>query len=805
MRCDVASVFHVKRAAEDPPSFLWTTRRAQAESRPFEVRVAARGRVASLHETGCKLRDVMRAAFLIVVFVFACDGSSDGSPSEPSEMPSTANSASSNQQDQQDDHDQQDDRDSNGTESYVELVVLADRRVAPDAFESALRARAVQTRRTAARSLARLHDIAAVTLLRRALRDPDAEVRRHAALGLGGLEDAAPPEAERALLTALAAEELVDNRAAQLWDLGRIAGAGALGAFRDAIAADEPMLREGACRGLGAYGLRDRPLPGALLRRVASRARDDQNRAVRLACAYALTRIDPPEGTDREAIKGDLVHALEDPAPEVRAMATRALAAYGPAAAALAARTADADWQVSVQAFRALGREVGLDRGQRAAEALRGSLARALADDRVSSTEAHVLMTALGALEAEARSPRVFAVSRETMDRLSATAEGEPVSRARGLVHCRAAALYDRGRGWPGAVADCGLGQVGRNEQRLLEVGVIAASDGADAQRAVYLRRLHREGDSSVRQAVLGAMATVLVPELWTLVLEGLAAEDDVGVVIAACDAVVALASVWAETANVDTPVLSVRAPGTPGPRAALAHRRGPALGAIHRGLAAAGETLVTGDDLEGLQSWLRAVRTIGDRGFLERLRVLAGHANPTVRALALDVLGRQSDEDPPEVRSISNVILPSDVPTRNSRVVFVTDAGTITVELEAEAAPTTVARFVALARDGYFDGLLFHRVVPAFVVQGGDPRGDGYGGPGWSQRCEDNRLRYERGTLGMALAGRDTGGSQFFIAHGPQPHLDGRYTAFGHVVDGIDHLDNLLVGARIERVRLLD
>ncbi|MBW2463843.1 MAG: peptidylprolyl isomerase [Deltaproteobacteria bacterium] len=739
----------------------------------------------------------MRSVFLIFVFVFACDGS----PSSPSETPITANATSSNQ----DQQDEQDPRGGRGAESYAELVVLADRRASPDAFEVALRATAVQTRRTAARSLARLHDVAAVTLLRRALRDPDAEVRRHAALGLGGLEDAAPPEAERALLTALVAEELVGNRAAQLWDLGRIAGAGALGAFRDAIAADEPMLREGACRGLGAYGLRDRPLPGALLRRVASRARDDQSRAVRLACAYALTRIDPPEGTDREAIKGDLVRALEDPSPDVRAMAARALAAYGPAADALAARTADADWQVAVQAFRALGREVGLDRGHRAAEALRGSLDRALADDRVSPTEAHVLMTALVALEAEARSPRVFAVSRETLDRIGATVEGEPVSRARGLVHCQAAALYDRGRGWPGAAVDCGLGQVGRDEQRRLEVAVIAASDGADAQRAVYLRRLHRDGDSSVRQAVLGATATVLEPELWTLVLESLAAEGDVGLVIAACDAVVALASVWAETVNADAPVLSVRAAGAPAPRAPLARRRGPALGAIHRGLAAAGETLVAGDDLEGLQSWLRAVRTIGDRGFLESLRMLAGHANPTVRALALDVLGRQTDEDPPEVRSIPNAISPSDVPTRNSRVVFETDAGTITVELEAEAAPTTVARFVGLARDGYFDGLLFHRVVPAFVVQGGDPRGDGYGGPGWSQRCEDNRLRYERGTLGMALAGRDTGGSQFFIAHGPQPHLDGRYTAFGHVFDGIDHLDDLLVGARIERVQLLD
>ena len=92
---------------------------------------------------------------------------------------------------------------------------------------------------------------------------------------------------------------------------------------------------------------------------------------------------------------------------------------------------------------------------------------------------------------------------------------------------------------------------------------------------------------------------------------------------------------------------------------------------------------------------------------------------------------------------------------------------------------------------------------MPAFVVQGGDPRGDGYGGPGFWQRCEDNRLPYTRGTVGMALAGRDTGGSQFFITHGAQPHLEGRYTAFGQVVAGLDVLDQLQPGDRLGSVSL--
>ena len=89
---------------------------------------------------------------------------------------------------------------------------------------------------------------------------------------------------------------------------------------------------------------------------------------------------------------------------------------------------------------------------------------------------------------------------------------------------------------------------------------------------------------------------------------------------------------------------------------------------------------------------------------------------------------------------------------------------------------------FLQLAGQGYFDGLLFHRVVPDFVAQGGDPRGDGWGGPGYTLRDEINRLRYGRGAVGMALSGPDTGGSQFFVALAPQPHLDGGYTVFGQV-----------------------
>jgi cyclophilin family peptidyl-prolyl cis-trans isomerase len=136
--------------------------------------------------------------------------------------------------------------------------------------------------------------------------------------------------------------------------------------------------------------------------------------------------------------------------------------------------------------------------------------------------------------------------------------------------------------------------------------------------------------------------------------------------------------------------------------------------------------------------------------------------------------------------------------------VVIVTDAGEIEVSFDGAPAPIAQAVFVDLAANGFYEGLTFHRVVPAFVVQGGDPRGDGYGGPGFVMPCERSNVRYERGTVGIALAGKDTGGSQFFIAHNREPRLDARYTIIGSVTRGIDVVDGILPYDVIERVEVL-
>jgi cyclophilin family peptidyl-prolyl cis-trans isomerase len=140
----------------------------------------------------------------------------------------------------------------------------------------------------------------------------------------------------------------------------------------------------------------------------------------------------------------------------------------------------------------------------------------------------------------------------------------------------------------------------------------------------------------------------------------------------------------------------------------------------------------------------------------------------------------------------------------KNVKALVETDKGTFTIQLRPDVAPLNVLSFVRLARRGYFNGITWHRVVPNFVIQGGDPRGDGNGGPGYSLRCEINQLAYERGAVGMALSGKDTGGSQWFVTHSPQPHLDGGYTVFGNVTQGLETVDKIARGDKIRRIRIL-
>lgn len=124
-----------------------------------------------------------------------------------------------------------------------------------------------------------------------------------------------------------------------------------------------------------------------------------------------------------------------------------------------------------------------------------------------------------------------------------------------------------------------------------------------------------------------------------------------------------------------------------------------------------------------------------------------------------------------------------------------------VEIQLFEQDAPGTVANFEKLANQGFYNGTTFHRVIPGFVAQGGCPRGDGTGGPGYTIKCEINPNKHVRGAVAMAHRGPNTGGSQFYICYGPQPHLDGVHTVFGQVISGMEHVDQLRNGDKMVKV----
>ena len=203
------------------------------------------------------------------------------------------------------------------------------------------------------------------------------------------------------------------------------------------------------------------------------------------------------------------------------------------------------------------------------------------------------------------------------------------------------------------------------------------------------------------------------------------------------------------------------------------------------------------------------AIRNAFSDSLIDQLRVLPPTADPLLRARVASVtplahwISAESSPLPPFTeyeRIVREIVAPS-LAGRAPTLVIATARGVVRIALDGVRTSVTADHLSRLARLGYFRDLRFHRVVPAFVVQGGDPRADGGGGPGFAIRDELNRGPYIRGAVGMALSGPDTGGSQFFLTLAMQPHLDGHYTVFGHVRSGLAAMDALVQGDAIVNI----
>ncbi len=224
----------------------------------------------------------------------------------------------------------------------------------------------------------------------------------------------------------------------------------------------------------------------------------------------------------------------------------------------------------------------------------------------------------------------------------------------------------------------------------------------------------------------------------------------------------------------------------------------------------AAFQGLTRADDSEAKQSLLQALGSFKNTRAVSFLEKAVLDSNPSVAneaAVSLrQITGKDYSAQVP-VHRISPISESDwDLLARinpKQKLQFLTNHGKITIELMKEYAPFTVLNFVKLVKRGFYNGLCFHRVVPDFVVQGGDPRGDGWGGPGYAIRTEVGLVHFEQGSCGIASAGKDTEGCQFFITHLVAPHLDGRYSIFAKVVKGMEVVDQIQIGDTIQSVRL--
>jgi cyclophilin family peptidyl-prolyl cis-trans isomerase/HEAT repeat protein len=311
-----------------------------------------------------------------------------------------------------------------------------------------------------------------------------------------------------------------------------------------------------------------------------------------------------------------------------------------------------------------------------------------------------------------------------------------------------------------------------------VRAALASALGGLDVERALpRLTVMLEDADQRVIPAVLSALVAVGAPEAEAIALARLGAEDPVVRLAAASG----LARLKSRTGVAALTAAYERAEQDP----TYVARAGILAALVELDRAAARPLLE---------------RALADRDWSVRVRAvtLLHTIDPSADVAAIRPAPAAALAELNDVTGMIN-------PTVSPMAYIDTEKGMIQIELAVLDAPRTVANFISLARRNFLGATPFHRVVPNFVVQDGDPRGDGEGGPGYTIRDEINQRPYLRGTVGVALDWEDTGGSQFFITHSPQPHLDARYTVFGRVVAGMDVVDRLTQWDQIRTVRVWD
>jgi cyclophilin family peptidyl-prolyl cis-trans isomerase/HEAT repeat protein len=621
------------------------------------------------------------------------------------------------------------------------------------------------------------------------LADNEGRVRRRAALAVGrvGLDDGVEP------LVPLLADSDIEVRHMAVFALGLIGHASARPALLKALQDPEAIVQGRAAEALGLIGDRaDADAVSAMVRAHVA--------------GGALTPIAPD----------DLTFPLAPPVEAIR-LGLYALVRLG-SYEALAAAALDANgqpvsrWWPVAYALQRLG-------DARAVPAL-----LALVDTPGGYTPAFAVR-GLGSMKAVQAAPRLRAIVEQRRPNLAVVVQA---LRALATLADKAALpalikiVADR-HAEPNLRLEAMTTFAALAERDLADAFIELLSDPSPGIRGIALRALARvdpdvfiatlsglepDPDWTVRVAEATALGT-LPPERGLPRLLVLLSDPDQRVVPAAIAAIAAAKPAGAEKLLIDklaAPDFAVRAAAATALGTLKASSAVPALLEAYK--TALGDSTYT-----ARAAIITAVNTIEPSSGRQLLQQALADADWALRVRAAILLREQGVADVDRTIRPANPGRPVDDPAwlalltpKFSPHAFIeTDKGTIEIELAVLDAPLTADNFITLARKGFFNGIPIHRVVADFVVQDGDPRGDGEGSPGYTIRDELNQRPYLRGTVGMALDWEDTGGSQFFITHSPQPHLDARYTVFGHVVEGMDVVDRLVIGDIVRGVRIRD
>jgi cyclophilin family peptidyl-prolyl cis-trans isomerase len=686
---------------------------------------------------------------------------------------------------------------------------------------------------SALRSLGRVGDPAAIAELLRVLADADPERRKHAtaALGIAALLGSDVGDAEARLIDRW--ERAANDERIVLADaLGRLGSAAALPVLRAGMQPRKPTaLQNAAALALGRLGRREVAIDhGARARLVELATLSD----TAYAAVYALANEHAPVA-DAAASKALLAPRRDrDTAIVARQGALRRLAGsptrkciFRGAPAVLGA----SDWDVPSK-FLADDDERLFTAGLAhiAGEFPRGPLttpahlasARTLLDVlRCLGTPSKVALTpprrdALLALRrvvhdaasaspttpsqpagatssatspADRSSPSVAQSEGATssiIDPTAANATGRALARTLARIDCQIAAQLAHDPAWRPPLV-CGDDALAPHERDVSTVGVLADGFGGTwPERQVLLTAALRHRDPQIRIAAVGAVARLWDEPAAAATVDAwiLAALDDrvLGVIGAAADAVTA------RHKGATPPTITAEDPLW---RSLAARARG-AVDSEPELFATLVGTLAATKLPQGAALCSPALR----------------HVNASVRAAARDCVKALTGADPgrqtPARTPPPPPLDPSRLQGKTVRWILHTDLGPLHVDLDPATAPWAVAMIVELTQRGFYDGLTFHRDVPGFVLQGGDPEGTGWGGPGFALPSEPSLMPYDRGAVGIADAGRDTGGSQFFFMHARAPHLEGRYTWVGRLAaEDLDRLELLTIEDRIRKAEV--